>query len=636
MELVVAPGGTVRAIYAEEIDLGALGRLSITRASHVEPDPTGRWLADLAPVAGPVLGPFERRSEALAAEQAWLDEHWLARSDRSSLSRSRSISLPTVRYSPSDPNLDPASARAPRLPVRLRRRPRRALRQKESTMTQSQLDRSVASATGEPHQARPTARLQPARGRSRRPRTRGPRAGRRLPVLRPARALSRSGPRRLGALADVIAATSTSISRSTRSTRLATESRAGSVAASSRPRQDPWLVASGPNSKRRSACRVPVIGRIVPSFTHHPSSARIHHLDHHHPPCGQTPAGRLSPLRPGHHPPRRDPAAGAARRGPRNYGRNIGTTTWPSSTSRPDRHHLLDSIPVPLDALADFEGRDETPVVLEAAEPDRTVVRWQDHGIPQTREYAVTPFGKLEPFPETPTAWTDISGDVLDALAEASRTCADDSTRYALDCIQLRGTAHKIVATDGRQLLVRSGFGFPWDGDLLSRARPSSPARSCPATGRSGSARRTRTSCSASVPGRPVMRSRKDARFPGVEERIPDQDALPTRLRLDTRGRPLPRAALDRLPGERGAEQPGHARPQRQGRDPGRGLPITSQITELVLNRSSYSGPAIRINTNRRFLSRALQLGFRRDRHRRRRGADRLPGSSIASTPGSR
>ena len=37
---------------------------------------------------------------------------------------------------------------------------------------------------------------------------------------------------------------------------------------------------------------------------------------------------------------------------------------------------------------------------------------------------------------------------------------------------------------------------------------------------------------------------------------------------------------------------------------------VGSQITELVLNRSRYSGPAVCINTNRRFLRRALQLGF--------------------------
>ncbi len=62
----------VRCLYDEAIDLAALGRLSITRASHVEPDDAGQWFADLAPVSGPRLGPFDRRSEALEAERAWL------------------------------------------------------------------------------------------------------------------------------------------------------------------------------------------------------------------------------------------------------------------------------------------------------------------------------------------------------------------------------------------------------------------------------------------------------------------------------------------------------------------------------------------------------------------------------------
>jgi len=86
MDLVVSPGGDVRCIYDEAIDLHLLGVLSIRRASHVEPTADGRWLADLAPVGGPTLGPFDYRTIALVAEIAWLEQHWLnnppASSDR--------------------------------------------------------------------------------------------------------------------------------------------------------------------------------------------------------------------------------------------------------------------------------------------------------------------------------------------------------------------------------------------------------------------------------------------------------------------------------------------------------------------------------------------------------------------------
>jgi hypothetical protein len=77
MDLLVDRTGQVRCVYGECIDLATLGRAEIRRASRVEPTPDGRWTADLRPVGGPVLGPFGRRSEALAAELAWLEAHWL-------------------------------------------------------------------------------------------------------------------------------------------------------------------------------------------------------------------------------------------------------------------------------------------------------------------------------------------------------------------------------------------------------------------------------------------------------------------------------------------------------------------------------------------------------------------------------
>jgi hypothetical protein len=77
MQLVIESGGVVRCIYSEDLALAALGSPAISRASHVEADQHGSWWADLSPVVGPRLGPYNLRSEALEAEHAWLDANWL-------------------------------------------------------------------------------------------------------------------------------------------------------------------------------------------------------------------------------------------------------------------------------------------------------------------------------------------------------------------------------------------------------------------------------------------------------------------------------------------------------------------------------------------------------------------------------
>ena len=79
IELVIDPRGTGNCIYTEDLDLARLGEVQLRRGSHCEPDEQGQWWADLAPVAGPKLGPFTKRSDALSAEVEWLREHWLGR-----------------------------------------------------------------------------------------------------------------------------------------------------------------------------------------------------------------------------------------------------------------------------------------------------------------------------------------------------------------------------------------------------------------------------------------------------------------------------------------------------------------------------------------------------------------------------
>jgi hypothetical protein len=73
----IRPDGVVRFLYDDALrGLLALGQPTIRRASHVEPTPDGRWTADLSPMGGPGLGPFDTRAAALDAERAWLVHHF--------------------------------------------------------------------------------------------------------------------------------------------------------------------------------------------------------------------------------------------------------------------------------------------------------------------------------------------------------------------------------------------------------------------------------------------------------------------------------------------------------------------------------------------------------------------------------
>jgi hypothetical protein len=263
---------------------------------------------------------------------------------------------------------------------------------------------------------------------------------------------------------------------------------------------------------------------------------------------------------------------------------------------------------LPLEALADFEGRDDSPVVLEPAAPGRTVARWHDRGIPQTREYAVGDPDSLPAFPDSPASFATCPAELLGALAEAAATTAADTRRYALDCLQLRGGTSEVVATDGHQILVRRGFRLPWDGDLLVRGTPLFASRELP---------RDRPLEVGRTDGHVVLRAgpwavylaiRTDARFPRVDGVVPAADRPATRLRLDPQDAAFLADALERLPG--GDELNAPVTLDLNGRVLVRARAEGGDTTELELARSGCSGPAVRLCVNRRFLARAARLGL--------------------------
>ena len=272
-------------------------------------------------------------------------------------------------------------------------------------------------------------------------------------------------------------------------------------------------------------------------------------------------------------------------------------------------HGPGEPIAVPLDALADFEGKDDSQVVLDFASAGRTLVRWDDRGIPRSKEYQVPAPDGLPPFPGLPLAFETCPGDLLDALAEAALTTEEGSTRYALDCVQMKGATGELVATDGRQILIQGGVRFPWDGDLLVRSTPLFASRALPRDRPVGVGRTDAHVAVRAGDWTVWLTVRPDARFPRTEQAVPDAAAAATRLRLDPEDAEFLGRALGRLPGADDLNGPatldlnGCVAVRARGAD-------DAHVTELVLSRSGYTGTSVRVNANRAFLARVVRLGF--------------------------
>jgi hypothetical protein len=275
----------------------------------------------------------------------------------------------------------------------------------------------------------------------------------------------------------------------------------------------------------------------------------------------------------------------------------------------PGAYRPIESIVLPLDALAEAEGRDPSPVNIEAAAHDQTVVRWHDRGIPQVREYTVPAVTSIALLPEPSGGWTSCPATLLDALVEAGQTCDEHSTRYALGCVQLRGASGEVIATDGRQLLVQRGYRFPWDGDVLVRRTPLFASRALPRDRPIALARAEKHVLLRAGNWMIALDIRSDARFPDVAHVVPADGSDTSRVIFDPADAAYLADAIERLPGADMANAPVtidvNGRVAVRARDPEH-----DRTTEVVLARSRSSGTALRVSSNRDLLARALRLGF--------------------------
>jgi hypothetical protein len=272
--------------------------------------------------------------------------------------------------------------------------------------------------------------------------------------------------------------------------------------------------------------------------------------------------------------------------------------------------HSVEQMAVPFELLADCEGKKDEPVEIEARGDRQVTATWRDKGVPQLVQYEVAePVDNAE-FPESPGQLAENPPDLLPALHEAMLSTEPAPLRYATDTVQARGQAGKLIATDGRQLLVQSGFSFPWQEDLLISRSTIFGCRELPqdvpvAIGRSNDWVAVRIG-----PWTIWLAVNKLGRFPNVDAHIRQAaDASSCCLVSDADAEFLI-GTLPRLP----SNDEYH-------------LPVTFDLngavvvravsaeplppTEAVLNQSTWSGEPVRIHTDRRYLVRALQLGFR-------------------------
>jgi hypothetical protein len=268
----------------------------------------------------------------------------------------------------------------------------------------------------------------------------------------------------------------------------------------------------------------------------------------------------------------------------------------------------VDSFRLPLDALEACEGRDESVVEVASRPNDRILLSWIDHGIPRQKEVD-QPKAPEAAFPELPADFASNEPHLWDALRDAVAVTDASSTRYALGCLRFRGKLGRFDATDGRQALTQSGFQFGFQDDLLI---PASPLLGCRdlsgepvALGRSDQWVAFRVGKAAIL-----LRIQQEGRFPQIDELLTAVDRAPSRLDLSKQDAEFLLGVLPSLP----TSDPLY-------------LPITvdlngrvlircreadrAQPTEVELTSSRLQGKAVVFNTDRRFIERAIRMGFR-------------------------
>ena len=275
------------------------------------------------------------------------------------------------------------------------------------------------------------------------------------------------------------------------------------------------------------------------------------------------------------------------------------------------RYRLAGSFPehqfwLPFEFLKVTEGNRNDAVLIDPR-PDGVEVQWVVDGVPQTRSFHVEDAPDAIELPVVD--FTDNPPELIVALSEAARTCDQNSARYALSCIQLRGETGEVVATDSHQLLIEGGFEFPWDDNVLIPGSKLFTRREFRPDETVGIGRADDVVSLRTGPWTAWMSIEQERRFPEVDHVVPNVDAAMATVSIPRDDSDFLARVVKRLPANDEHHSPVtvdlNGSIAVRARTDGAEIP-----TELVLTRSSRTGDPVRFCTNRKMLARAMQLGF--------------------------
>ena len=264
---------------------------------------------------------------------------------------------------------------------------------------------------------------------------------------------------------------------------------------------------------------------------------------------------------------------------------------------------------VPFGLLADIEGGRDEPVTLEQ-EGDQIVARWNNGQVPQIHRYDVRDDDDAAEFPSVPETLAENDPSLLAALRSACETTDKEATRYALGCVQMRGGEGRVAATDGSQLLLQGGFEFPWEGDRLIPHTTVFASREFSNSEQVAIGADDEWVTLRVGPWTLWFAVEREARFPQVDDHLRNPADASTTLRLTDADAEFLQQTIKQLPVDDSFNDP--VTVDLNGEVVVRGRAAEKAVpTELVLSNSAVVGESLRFNTNRKYLARALKLGFR-------------------------